>query len=331
MKRGDRMKVPLKYVQKVGKRLYFRRVRRDADGVHTDRIPLPPVTSPDFSARYQECLGGPKAGQAPAESMAQLVSLYRASPAYRDLRAITKAGRDVFLRQIEREYGRKPYSQLTKGKIKTLRNAMADRPGAANNFLSTLSVLMALAVDLELITVNPCAGVDRLKLGEHLPWPESLIADRMDEAEPMLRLAIALMLYTGQRIGDVCAMRWSQIDGDVIEVKQSKTGKTVWIPIHRELRAELSRVPRKSVFILWNHQQGQMRPNVIRRRLGSGDFTPHGLRKNAVNALLEAGCSTAEVSAITGQSLPMVAHYARGVNTKRLAKSAVLKWESGTK
>jgi hypothetical protein len=33
------------------------------------------------------------------------------------------------------------------------------------------------------------------------------------------------------------------------------------------------------------------------------------LRKNAVNALLEAGCSAAEVSAITGQSLEMVEHH----------------------
>lgn len=37
---------------------------------------------------------------------------------------------------------------------------------------------------------------------------------------------------------------------------------------------------------------------------------PHGLRKNAVNALLEAGCTIAEVSAITGQTHQVVEHYA---------------------
>jgi hypothetical protein len=52
------------------------------------------------------------------------------------------------------------------------------------------------------------------------------------------------------------------------------------------------------------------------------------LRKNAVNALLEAGCSTAEVSAITGQSLQVVEHYAKGRDGRALARAAMVKWES---
>ena len=53
----------------------------------------------------------------------------------------------------------------------------------------------------------------------------------------------------------------------------------------------------------------------------------HGLRKSAVVFLLEAGCTDAEVSAITGQSRQMVEHYAKQVNQKKLAAAAVLKWE----
>ena len=54
----------------------------------------------------------------------------------------------------------------------------------------------------------------------------------------------------------------------------------------------------------------------------------HGLRKSAVVFLLEAGCTDAEVSAITGQSRQMVEHYARQVNQRKLAASAILKWEA---
>ena len=53
----------------------------------------------------------------------------------------------------------------------------------------------------------------------------------------------------------------------------------------------------------------------------------HGLRKSAVVFLLEAGCSHAEVSAITGQSHQMVEHYGRQVSQRKLAASAILKWE----
>ncbi len=56
----------------------------------------------------------------------------------------------------------------------------------------------------------------------------------------------------------------------------------------------------------------------------------HGLRKSAVATLLEAGCTTAEVQAITGQSMQMVEHYAKQVNQKKLAASAILKWENAT-
>jgi integrase len=66
-------------------------------------------------------------------------------------------------------------------------------------------------------------------------------------------------------------------------------------------------------------------PEMARLREAGRVF--HGLRKSAVVMLLEAGCTDAEVSAITGQSRDMVEHYARQVNQRRLSAAAVLKWE----
>jgi hypothetical protein len=54
----------------------------------------------------------------------------------------------------------------------------------------------------------------------------------------------------------------------------------------------------------------------------------HGLRKSAVVMLLAAGATEAEVQSITGQSREMVAHYSRQLNQRRLAVSAILKWEA---
>jgi hypothetical protein len=44
--------------------------------------------------------------------------------------------------------------------------------------------------------------------------------------------------------------------------------------------------------------------------------------------LLESGCTDGEVAAITGQSRDMIAHYAIMVNQRKLARAAILKWES---
>lgn len=52
----------------------------------------------------------------------------------------------------------------------------------------------------------------------------------------------------------------------------------------------------------------------------------HGLRKNATIMLLEAGCTTEQVQAITGhETQEMVAHYGKRVSQKRLAKEAMRK------
>jgi hypothetical protein len=49
----------------------------------------------------------------------------------------------------------------------------------------------------------------------------------------------------------------------------------------------------------------------------------HGTRKNAVNALLEVGCSEARVAAIVNMSPAMVHHYSKKVSQFRLARAAM--------
>lgn len=55
----------------------------------------------------------------------------------------------------------------------------------------------------------------------------------------------------------------------------------------------------------------------------------HGLRKNAVCLLLEVGCTEAQVAAIVGMSLQMVAHYSKQVSKFRLARGAMKVFEAG--
>ena len=52
------------------------------------------------------------------------------------------------------------------------------------------------------------------------------------------------------------------------------------------------------------------------------------LAKRVGVMLLEAGCTTAEVASITGQSFEMVEHYARQVSQRKLAVAAIAKWEN---
>ena len=102
-----------------------------------------------------------------------------------------------------------------------------------------------------------------------------------------MRLAFALLLYTGQRVGDVAVMRWSDFDGKNISVSQAKINKLgkvplrQTIPVHPRLLALLKAAPRESTTIVvsdWRrpYSDGESLSTAITRHLetiGAGEFT----------------------------------------------------------
>jgi integrase len=66
--------------------------------------------------------------------------------------------------------------------------------------------------------------------------------------------------------------------------------------------------------------------NRAQHDCGCAGLPFHGLRKNATQALFEAGCTPQQVQAITGhQTLEMVAYYGKGANQALLARQAISK------
>lgn len=142
-----------------------------------------------------------------------------------------------------------------------------------------------------------------------------------------------MLYYTAARIGDVCAMRWSDIREDRIEFVQEKTNREMSVPIHGSLAPLLAGTKRTGLTILATDdgrplKRASLRERIQRFAIAAGyKVVPHGLRKNAVNSLLEAGCSVGETSAISGQSLAVVEHYAKRRASNRMGSAAILKWE----
>jgi integrase len=67
-----------------------------------------------------------------------------------------------------------------------------------------------------------------------------------------------LALYTGQRRGDCCAMRWTDFGEQrrKIFVVQEKTGTKVWVPVHKRLYDYLVALAREGEFILTSPKRG---------------------------------------------------------------------------
>jgi integrase len=156
--------------------------------------------------------------------------------------------------------------------------------------------------------------------------------------DPAIRLPVALLYFTGQRISDVVKMGRSNVAQGMLHITQKKTDKKLKFPLHRRL-AEIieADVPKGQMMFLLNERGGPVTESGLRQRIQNWarkhgqQIVPHGLRRNAVNALLEAQCSTAEVAAITGQSLQMIEHYAKERDQEHLGSSAILKFEARNK
>jgi hypothetical protein len=136
---------------------------------------------------------------------------------------------------------------------------------------------------------------------------------------------------TGQRRGDVLAMRWDAIKDGGIQVRQQKTGATIWVPLHPILATEIAKVEKKGLTIVQRENGGPYTDdgfgsiwNPEQKRVGCAGLPFHGLRKNAAIKLFEAGCTPQQVGAITGhETLAMIQHYGKGSNQKTLAKQAM--------
>lgn len=269
-------------------------------------------------------------------TIAKLIDQFQRSTEFRKLASNTRTLYDVYLRELHELTGDAPADDFQPRDVRAVMDRMGDRTGAANAMLKIIGALYAWGRGRQLVgrDTKPTEGVTAQDATPHRPWPESVLSAALTSKEDKVRLAAHLLLYTGQRIGDVMRMRWSDIRDGWIHGTQEKTGKEFEVPLHRNLVAELARTPKRGITILCRHDGQPMSDQTVRIALkkhcaGFGaDLVPHGLRKNAVIALLEVGCSVAEVASITQQTLRMVEHYAKNRNQRTLAGAAILKWNA---
>jgi len=102
---------------------------------------------------------------------------------------------------------------------------------------------MRHAVTVGLRVDDPTAGVrgPKFRSSGFYAWTEDDIStfERKYPVGSRARLALALLLYTAQRRADVIQMGRQHVRDGLIHVRQSKTGTTLAIAIHPELRAVL--------------------------------------------------------------------------------------------
>ncbi|WP_283419197.1 tyrosine-type recombinase/integrase [Sphingopyxis sp. Geo48] len=331
----------LKYIKRVKARgkeyLYF-----DTGAVKNGKPVykrLPDPKSREFGGVYSALLGhrNRRAGIKAQTSVTDLIALYEKSSGFRKLAANSQRLYSLHLAKVAHEMGDAPAGRVEPRDIARMMDKLGDKPATANLVLATVSAMYswARAGHRQYVPAgcDPTRDIEKMEVGEHKPWPDHILHAALESENQRVRLATHLLYYTAQRIGDVVNMRWSDIRDGVLHISQQKTGKDMRIHIHRALADELARTPKRAITILTTQDGKPIGPQRVRIALKSHcaafglDLVPHGLRKNAVIALLEAGCSVAETASISGQSFQMVEYYAKLRDQGKLSAAAVLKWE----
>ena len=119
------------------------------------------------------------------------------------------------------------------------------RPGTLNGILNAAKVITDATTGRH--GRNPFAGFKRRKGGagrDHRPFTEAEIDLIFARAQGEVKTACYLMLYSGQRAGDVGVWEWSRVDFDRSSLwcRQSKTGRRIELPMHQALADHLRAV-----------------------------------------------------------------------------------------
>ena len=207
------------------KRFYFRRG-------HGMRFALPGLPGEaDFMTAYQAALHSEKVAaklvvkrRGNPGTFDRLVTEYFVSPEYRRLGATTQVN---YRRVIERfvldeNIGHRLVAEMRREHVSRMIAKRADTPGAANDLLKKIRILVHFAIDNGWRADDPTLRLKKFAAGEFHTWTDDEIS--VFEARwpngSCERTAFALLLCTGQRRSDVVRMAWDDVDNGSIRVVQ---------------------------------------------------------------------------------------------------------------
>ena len=231
-----------------------------------------------------------------------------------------------------------PLALLSAAHVRLLRDRRADKPGAANNRLKYIGSMLSWAVERNLIRANPARDVKRMRYasdGFHTWSPDEV--KQFEARHPIgskPRLALALLLFTGARRGDVVTLGRQHVRDGIIRFVPAKTRnskmRAVEIPIFLELARIIEASPAGNMTFLmteWgkpftaNGFGGWFRDRC--NEAGLPQCTAHGLRKAGAVLAAERGATDRQLMAMYGwESARQATTYTAAADRKRLAADA---------
>jgi integrase len=309
--------------------------------------------TPEWEDQYRRLVAGERPeerapGQPTSGTFGWLCQMYMGSTKYHELDERTRRVRRGILNSCMKDspegtrltFGEVPLSRFTPKTVAMIRDIKADLPEAANGRIKAIRAVFNWATlpEVGLSQTNPARDVQNRKSNNpdgHHTWTLEEV-ERFEQRHPIgtkAHLALALLLYTGQRRSDIVLMgKQHEKNGWLCFTQQkNRNSKPVYleIPIRPELRRVIDASPTGDIVYLvtefgkaftFNGFGNWFRDRCVEAKVPG---RAHGLRKAAATRLADAGASAHEIMAITGhRTMKEVDRYTRAANQKRLAESA---------
>jgi integrase len=231
-----------------------------------------------------------------------------------------------------------PLTRMTEDAVEVLRDRKVQTPEAANARVKAMRQVFKFAVRKKLTPRNPAREVEYFKSGStgfHTWTPEEV--QQFEARHPIgtkARLALALMLFTGQRRSDVIRYGRQHAKGGRITFTQYKgrnrKPKRLTLPILPTLQKIIDATPCGDLTFLVNDWGRPFTDagfgNWFRDRCVEAGVPgrAHGLRKAGATIAANNGATSRQLMAIFGwDTLKEAERYTRGADQLRLAEAAM--------
>ena len=131
----------------------------------------------------------------------------------------------------------------------------------------------------------------------------------LSSCDEHMKPIVQTYLLTGMRRAELLNCRWDDIQNGKLTIRASKTNKTRFIPIHKDLKPILDTLPRKNEFVFTNIGGTKLDETTVTEKFkaavisaGIKHCTLHHLRHTAASLLIDGGANIVQVKEFLGHS-----------------------------
>ena len=264
-----------------------------------------------------------------ADTVAELADAYLEKWARPRKRSAAEDER-ILRKDVIPTWGRRKAKDITRRDVIALLDNIVERgsPIAANRTLAALRKMFNWALSRDIIPASPCVAVrapakerrrDRVLNADEIAAFWRALEDCDLLVSPPIRLALKFQLVSAQRKGEVINAQWSEFDLHegvwTIPAEKTKNGMPHRVPLSPLASAVLDEIAANRNGSDWLFPSpradapiaGQSIDHATRKHreeLGTGDATPHDLRRTAASHMTSIGISRLVVSKILNHAEP---------------------------